>query len=195
MAKFRRIRIIRIRDTRALTLFELMIGTAISSLVMVAVMFILYISTLTVKELYGPTRSRSARMSALNQVRFRLCDAKIGSCVVSDPDPDSDPVAYHRIQFDAPTLGSGIVSEFYFSPEDRTLYYDADINNSDPQKVARGPINITFTLGSTDLDVPDHLIYLGTDAVVTIFVQTAAELAYSNVDLRDGETVIYLRNI
>lgn len=186
MATCRRIAPLRGRATRGLTLIELMIAVGISSLVMVGVVSLQYISARTIKELYAPTRSRSVRMIALNQIRFRLCNAKIGSCVVSDTN--------HRIQFEDPTLGASVVSEFYFNTSNRTLYYDADIANSDPQEVANGPINITFTLGSTDLDVPNHTVYLGTDAIVTVYVQTSSELAYANVDTRDGETAVYLRN-
>ena len=60
--------------------------------------------------------------------------------------------------------------------------------------MAKGPIDITFTMGSKDLDPPFFTTYKGTDSVVTVFVQTSEELAYSNVDLRDGETAVYLRN-
>ena len=50
-----------------------------------------------------------------------------------------------------------------------------------------------FHVACTDLD-EDGTVYEGTDAVVTAYVLTEEQLAYSNVDSRDGETVIYLRN-
>lgn len=175
--------------TRGLTLVELLIAAAISSFVLVSVLSIQYITARTLKELYGPTRSRSVRMSALNQIRFRLCDAKIGSIVISDGN--------HRIQFTDPNLtreGVVIRSEFYFNRDDKTLYYDLDVDNSKPIKLVKGPINISFRKGSLELDPPNYKLYKGTDAVVTVFVQTSDELAYSKVDLRDGETAVYLRN-
>ncbi|MBN1903089.1 prepilin-type N-terminal cleavage/methylation domain-containing protein [Candidatus Sumerlaeota bacterium] len=174
---------------RGLTLIELLIAAAISSFVMASVLSIQYITARTLKELYGPTRSRSARMSALNQIRLRLCDAKAGSVVISDDN--------HRIRFIDPNhtrSGVEIQSEFYFDPSDKTLYYDVDVENSNPVKLVKGPINITFRKGSRELDPPDYRYYRGEDIVVTIFVQTSDELAYSKVDLRDGETAVYLRN-
>lgn len=174
---------------KGLTFVELLIAAAISSFVLVSVLSIQYITARTLKELYGPTRSRSARMSALNQIRFRLCDAKVGSVVITDDN--------HRIRFTDPNLTqSGVIiqSEFYFNTADKTLYYDMDIDNSNPIKLVKGPINISFRKGSLELDPPDYKIYKGVDAVVTVFVQTSDELAYSKVDLRDGESAIYLRN-
>ena len=129
-------------------------------------------------------------MNALNQIRFRLCDAKIGSCVVSDFN--------RRIQFLDPNLeenGNPVTSEFYFDPQERTLNYKPNITMTNPWVVAKGPISITFILGSRELDPPNHQVYKGTNAVVTVFVKTASELSYSNVDTRDGETVVYLRNL
>lgn len=174
---------------RGFTLIELLIAATISSFVLMSVLSIQYITARTLKELYGPTRSRSARMSALNQIRFRLCDAKVGSIIISDGN--------HRIQFTDPNLtrdGVVILSEIYFDTADKTLYYDLDIDNSKPIKLVRGPINISFRKGSRELDPPDYKLYTGVDAVVTVFVQTSDELAYSKVDLRDGETIVYLRN-
>jgi hypothetical protein len=145
------------------------------------------ISVRTIKNLYGPTRARSSRMQALNQIRFRLADGQIGTCVVSDGN--------HRIRFHDPNLGAGVTSEFSFNPEEKTLYYDNNISSSPAARAAvKGPIDITFTLGSRWLDPPSYTVYLGTDSVVTLFVQTSSELAYSRVDLKEGETVVYLRN-
>ena len=186
MFRIRQPQIGRRETTRGFTLAEMAVGIAVSALVMSGMLALQYISARTIKELYGPTRSRSTRMNALNQIRFRLADAKIGSCRVSD--------SRHRIQFEDPNNGAGVTSEFYFEPSDRTLYFDDDINtNPGFEAIATGPIDISFNLGSKDLD-PSGAAYFGTDAIVTLYVQTSAELAYSNVDLRDGETVVYLRN-
>jgi len=145
------------------------------------------ISVRTIKNLYGPTRARSSRMQALNQIRFRLADAQIGTCTVSDGN--------HRIRFHDPNLGAGVISEFQFNPDQKTLYYDDDVGGgSGARAVVKGPIDITFTLGSTWLDAPSYTVYRGTDSIVTLYVQTSSELAYSRIDLKEGETVVYLRN-
>jgi len=170
------------------TLIEVLVASAITVMVLLAVVYLFYIGAITTKEIYGPTRSRSARMIAFNEIRFRLCDARIGSCSVLDNG--------HEIQFIDPNDKSGgtdVISKLYFVTAQRILYYKK--NNGAPIVIAKGPINITFTLGSTDLDVPNHLVFLGTESLVTVYVQTSSELSYSKVDTRDGETVVYLRNL
>ncbi|MBN1902139.1 type II secretion system protein [Candidatus Sumerlaeota bacterium] len=176
--------------TGGFTILEVVISITITGMILAAVISLQYLSTRTIQDMYGPMRARSVRMNALNQIRFRLCDAKIGSCVVSDSN--------HRIRFEDPNLavgGNAITSEFYFDTNSKTLYFKENVDTSEPWAVAKGPINITFTPGSRFLDPPNYQVYNGTEAVVTVFVQTSAELAYSNVDIRDGETVIYLRNL
>lgn len=185
-----KIKRIRSARTRGFTLMELMIAAVISGMVMLSVLSIQYITARTINDVYNPTRSRSVRMNALNQIRFRLCDARVGSVEILD--------ANHRIQFEDPNLskaaGRVIRSEFFFDTAKRTLFFDEDVDNLNPFKVARGPINITFFKGTTALDPPDFKIYKNTDSVVTVLVETSHELSYSKVDLRDGETVVYLRN-
>jgi type II secretory pathway pseudopilin PulG len=178
------------KSKRGFTLLEAIIAIGISSAVMVTIMTVQYLSARTIKELYGPTRARSVRTNALNQIRFRLSDARIGTCEVFDNN--------RRIRFQDPNLvknGVPVTSEFYFDSDNRTLYYDDDISTMDAHKVSRGPIDITFNLGSVDLDIPNHLVAFGVDALVTVAVKTASELAYSKVDIREGESVVYLRNI
>ena len=172
------------------TMIEAILALTISTIIIGGVVSLQYLSARTINDIYGPTRSRSERTMALNQIRFRLCDGRIGSCVVSDSD--------HRIQFEDPNLAEGgvpVTSEFYFDPSTRTLQYKMNITDADYMVVARGPIDITFTKGSPFLDPPNYIVYKGTEAVVTVYVQTSTELSYSKVDLRDGETVVYLRNI
>jgi len=163
---------------RGFTLAEMAVALGIHSLVLSGVASVFWLSARAVKEIYGPARSCASRITALNQVRLRLADATIGSCVFF---PDE---SFHKIQFDDPNLGT--TSEFEFDTANRNLYYDDDIASSgDAQTLLTGPINITFRAGSNGV---------GVDALVTIFVQTSAELAYSRVDEREGETVVYLRN-
>jgi len=185
MLKIRGIRRLGRGSSRGFTLTELMIGAAISSLVMAAIVALQLITARTLKELYGPTRSRSERMIALNEIRRYLVDARIGSYVISEDD--------HRIEFEDPNLGSPgspVTSAFEFDPASKTLFYDDDIDSSPVAwKVAKGPINITFSRGASGLAAGSD-----EDSVVTLFVETSADLAYSKVDLRDGETCVYLRN-
>jgi hypothetical protein len=165
-------------------MLEFVVASAISLLVFGGVMALQYLSARTAQELYGPTDSRSQRMIALNRLRLTLTEAKVSSCVVSD--------SGHRIRFVDPNQG-GATSEFYFNTTQKRLYYNPNIASGSGSIVARGPINILFTLGTLDLD-PAHTTYMGTDGCVTLYVLTEAALAYSKVDTRDGETVIYLRN-
>lgn len=171
------------------TLIEVLVASTITLMVMGQVLGLFWISTVTIKDLYGPIRSRTSRSIAINEIRFRLSDARIGSAVVLDNN--------HKIRFVDPNLttgGADVTSEMYFVPAERTLYYRENINSGNPVKIAKGPIDITFTLGTTDID-PSHVLRLGEDSTVTIFVRTSSDLSYSRVDTRDGETVVYLRNL
>jgi prepilin-type N-terminal cleavage/methylation domain-containing protein len=186
MSGFSRTSPLRDAGRRGFTLAEMSVAIVVFVMVMASVLALQYISARTIKDLYGPMHSRSTRMNALNQIRLRLVDGKIGSCAVSDSD--------HRLRFQDPNKGAGVTSEFYFNAEEESLYYDDNIAASpEAQVVAEGAIDITFTLGSKDLD-PAGVTPFGTDAVVGLHVRTSAELAYSNVDQRDGDTVVYLRN-
>jgi len=158
-------------------------------MVMAQVMGLFWLSAVTIKDLFGPIHSRTARSIAINEIRFRLSDARIGSAVIFDNN--------HKIRYVDPNLrtgGADVTSEMYFVPDERTLYYKENISSGAPIKIAKGPIDITFTLGTTDLD-PNHVLRLGQDSTITIFVRTSSDLSYSRVDTRDGETVVYLRNL
>jgi len=166
------------RRARGFTLAEMSVALGIHTLIMAGVASVFWLSARSVKEIYGPARSCASRITALNQIRLRLADATIGSCVFFPGD------SYHKIQFDDPNLGT--TSEFEFDTVERVLYYDDDIAaGDDARDLLEGPINITFRAGGDGV---------GVDALVTVFVQTSAELAYSRVDEREGETVVYLRN-
>ncbi len=178
------------RGRKGVTLLELITASTIGGVILAGVVSLIYMSGKTIRDIYGPTRARSIRTNVINQIHFRLADARIGSCTVSDEG--------HRLSFVDPNLAVGgvnVTSEFFFSADERALYYDDDISADPPANiVAKGPIEITFTLGSRALD-PNRVLYLGQSAVVTLFVKTAEELSYSDVDERDGETAVYLRNL
>ncbi|NQU41647.1 type II secretion system protein, partial [bacterium] len=105
---------------RGVSLTELMVSLSIFGFILAGATAIFLLSTRTIKEIYGPTRSRAARMAALNQIRFRLCDARIGSCVFF-PDEDN-----RRLRYVDPSLPGTPTSEFYFDsdPDNPQLYYD-----------------------------------------------------------------------
>jgi prepilin-type N-terminal cleavage/methylation domain-containing protein len=155
------------------TLAEVLIAIVVTSLVMVAVAGLFYSSARTLKEVDEQARMRTARMTAIDALKYRLMDARIGSCLVSESN--------RRIQFRDPNLG-GVVSAFFFNADSNTLFYDDDIDDGVVAvEAARGPIDITFEVQNT-----------GT--IVVIKVTTVSDLAYANVDTQDGATAVYLRN-
>ncbi|HBF33245.1 TPA: hypothetical protein DDW35_01650 [Candidatus Sumerlaeota bacterium] len=173
---------------RAFTLAEMMVSLAVFSMVMGGVAGLQYISARGIKEIYATTDARSARTMALNFLHFELANAKRGSAVVSN---DS-----HTIEFINPNrcTPSIITSQFVFDPAMKTLTFRPDREYSTGERrVCKGPVDISFTLGSKSLD-PAQTTFLSPDALVTLYVRTQANLAYSNVDNRDGECVVYLRN-
>jgi len=173
---------------RGVTLVEVVVAASVSALVTAGVVGLMYISGRAVHDLYETTRSRSQRAVALNQIRFRLADAQQGSCTVLD--------SGRTIRFHDPNLGTGVTSELQFNQNDRSLYYTANISNRNAtEMVAQGPIDIRFTLGSTQLDKPNYTTLQGQDGVVVTYVQTSEELAYARVDTHDGETIVHLRNM
>ena len=161
------------------TLMEIMISMAISSMVMVAIAGLQYFSSRSIHELYGQTRTRSSRMQALDQIRFRLCEARVGS--ITCHGLSQSGIGYYRINFIDPNIG-GKTSSFYFVRSARTLYYNRDIDDGIPAvPVVKGPIDITFELQSGG-------------AIVLLRVRSAAEMSHGDIDRQDGETAIYVRN-
>lgn len=162
--------------SRGVTLVELMISAAISVLVTGIVVYIMYQSTATTKDMYAETRTRSTRMRAIDEIRYRLIEARIGSLKITD--------ANRRIRFVDPNLDT--TSEFYFVVDTRTLFYDDDIDDAeDAVAVVRGPIDLEF-----EHDMGDPL-----SSIVHVNVRTAAPVGMGDVDTQDGETLVYLRNV
>lgn len=158
---------------RGITLAEAMISMVIAGMIGAVVVGIMRQTGLATKDMYAETRTRSTRMIALDQIRYRLVEAEIGTVVISDSD--------HRIEFDDPNLGT--TSAFVFVPETRVLLYDADIDDATAAiEVASGPIDLTFESQEDG-------------AIVVLRVKSAAEVAFGDVDEQDGETAVYLRNI
>ncbi len=174
---------------RAFTLAEMVISVGILGFVGASTSYLMLTSALTAKELYGTTDSRSERMVALNQIRYRLCDGQIGTVNKSLATFGIDPAAWgwRLMTFTDPTLPGSPTSIFFFRADTRELLYKENwFGPGDFVSLAKGPIEVTFRPGTE--------AGIGADALVTIFVKTSSDLRYGQVDIRDGETVIYLRN-
>ncbi|MCE5230419.1 prepilin-type N-terminal cleavage/methylation domain-containing protein [bacterium] len=163
------------RSRRGFTLSELMIAIGISSLVMMTTAGLMYMAARQTKDIVGQTRMRSARTQAIDEIRYRLSNAKIGTITITDSNRD--------ITFLNPNVSPTFKSRFYFSPDEKTLYYDdTDGEGDGPVPVARGPIEITFELQDSG-------------AVVLVTVKSDSSMAYQQIDQQEGEVAVYLRNI
>lgn len=161
------------RWRRGFTYVEVMISIGISSLVFTAVAYLQLYSARSAKEVYGQTRTRSTRMIALDAIRYRLMNARVGSAQTM--------LEGRRIEFVDPTRGN-ITSAFFFNGTQRQLYYDQNINDgAAAEVVASGPINVSFQV-------------LNAGETIQLNVRSASEMAYGDVDIQDGQTTIYLRN-
>lgn len=167
---------------RGFTMMEVLISSVISGMVSAMVVWLMFQAALTSKDMYAETRTRSTRMSALDQIRYRLVEAQIGH-------PNNQITdGGRRIEFVDPNLD--VTSAFFFNPDPavfpnlpvNTLFYDEDVDNSDPRAVVEGPIDLTFEFESAG-------------AIVKLNVRTQAPIGFGDVDTQDGETVVYLRNV
>ena len=167
------------RRLRGFTLVELMISLAISTITMLVIASLQSASGRAIKEMYGQTRMRAARMTALDQIRYRLVDARVGSITASQPNEDGD--GFHQVDFIDPNLG-GVTSRFVYDADTLTLFYDDDISGgAAAYAVVVGPIDISFELENAG-------------AIVFIRVKSRTQMVLGDVDLQDGETAIYVRN-
>lgn len=168
------------RLRRGFTITEMAVAMAVGSVVFATVGAIQYISARSVSEIYGQAHTRSSRMQALDQIRYRICEAEIGTVVLSQTDPSG--TGFHRIEFDDPNI-PGTTSAFWFVEADRELYYDEDIKDGVAARVVvTGPINISFDT-------------ISAGAIVQLHVRTLSDMNYATVDSQDGDTQVYLRNM
>lgn len=160
---------------RAFTLSELMIAVGVSSLVMVTIAGLMYMAARESKDVLGQTRMRSARTQAIDEIRYRLANARIGSVTISNGN--------HDMTFLDPNRSPTVMSKFSFNPADKTLYYDdLDGEGAAAHSVAKGPIDIQFELQDSG-------------AVVQITVKSDSTLPYRQIDEQEGQEAVYLRNI
>lgn len=164
----------RITHRRGFTLVEMMIGLVIASGLGLVVAGLQYTSARSIKQLYNQTRSRSHRMQAVDQIRYRLYSGRIGSCALSEMN--------HRLEFNDPNLGT-TTSAFYFDTEEGFLYYDEDISDANVgRRIAWGLSDVTF-----DLDA--------TGGIVLLSIESTAIIRYDDEEVRTEYTQVYLRNI
>lgn len=155
-----------------MTFLELIVSITISSMVMVALASLQHITTLQSKNLFGQVWARQTRMMAIDQLRYRLMNARVGSVVIKDDG--------HTIEFADLNLSKTMKSRFQFTPSNRTLSFNKLIGDGVPGKaVIRGPVDITFTLENP--------------ALVKIWVKTASNYSYGEVDTQDGAIKVQLR--
>ena len=169
------------RRHRGFTLVEVMVALAIMSMVMVGLASLQLWSGRTIKEVYGETRMRSARMQSLDQLRFNLCNASLGSIALTQPNADNS--GFHRIEFNDPNLGTSITSAFFYVTASNTLFYDNNVDDATPAiESVKGPIDISFNSDAAN-------------ALIILKVKSLSHMRYADVDIQDGETMVYARNI
>ena len=157
---------------RGYTLLEMMVAASISSLIMIAVASLQSISAVQIKNLSGQSKTRQTRMAALDQIRYILMNARVGSCSTQQ---------YGRyIQFRDLNVSKTMNSAFYFVASTRTLYYNKGVTDGIPAvSVLQGPVDIIFTVEK--------------QALVKIWVKSASQKNYGEVDTQDGITKVQLR--
>ena len=161
------------RRERGFTLVEVMMASIISAGLGLTVASVMLVSAVAIKEVFAEARTRSTRMIAIDQARYRLAQAQIGSFVISDSN--------HRIQYTNPGLG-GVTSAFRFDADTLELFYDEDISDGNAAiLVAEGPIDFTFELDASG-------------AIVLLNVRSAADVAFGDIDTEEGETAVFVRN-
>ncbi|WP_319588762.1 prepilin-type N-terminal cleavage/methylation domain-containing protein [uncultured Desulfobulbus sp.] len=177
------------RGRGGFTLTEMVISVGISSLILIAVSSLQLISAKTISEVYGTTRTRSSRMAALDQIRYKLASAQIGSCVINDSN--------RTITFRDPNLTGS--SRYYFVTSQKTLYYDQlTTDGVAARAIVKGPIDLTFKLMSVDNTGTEVEVLPGENTsavkIVQLLVKSSSNMTYGDVDIQDGITSVYLRN-
>lgn len=159
---------------RGFTLLEVTISIAISSLVMVAVASLMHISGLQVKNIFGQVQMRQTRMAAIDQIRYKLMNARVGSCSLQQNG--------RYIQFLDLNLSKTMYSSFYFVASEKALYYNKLIGDGVPGvPVIKGPVDVIFTIENP--------------ALVDIWVKSASQTNFGEIDSQDGTTKVQLRTL
>jgi len=177
-----------------------MIAIGITGLVMVAVAEMMFLSARSNKAIFAQSRTRQARMMAIDQIRYRLANALIGSVEgfnQTNADDEEAPPLYHGITFTDPTQAN-VTSSFEFVPDPRieagtlgrndpkgTLVFDNDVDDAtDGVVVARGPVDVTFQIEEGEVD-PDQGIF---STLVQLRVVTTARVRYGEPTQGEDES-------
>lgn len=161
-------------------LARITLPTAAWSIVGMVVLGALGEGGVTAKSLIDKGRSRAARMRVMDQIRYRLVEARIGTPAVSDSN--------HRLEFQDPNLET--TSAFQFVTATRELLYDRDVSRKESGE------NPMFG-GVKVADVPFDLIFSIRKSGALIAVRMGASVGsgIGEGDGPSGETLVYLRNI
>ncbi len=179
---------------RGFTLVEMLISIAITTFVMSMVTVLMIDSAKAVKDVFGQAYTRNYRMAALDQIRYVLGEARIGTVAYSDPDSvygGNKTVTFtHPVWDDANSKWTFVTGEFQFTEAgggaDSTLTYTEDTANPD--------VHYTIlVIGTLTVNFQDDATY--PTNVVQVSVKTSSASDYGEVDTEDGVMDIYLRNV
>lgn len=160
------------RRLLGMTMPEVMIAVSISAVVFIALVYMQIASARSTRTHYSQARSQTQRQQALDQLRYTVMMARIGSATVLDNG--------RTLQFVNPNLGAGTISSFFF--QNNSLFYDEDISDADPA--------IEKT---TDLDdVWFEVVPPG--ATVVIHVENSSNLEAFNTIVENNQIGLFLRN-
>lgn len=162
------------------TLMETLVSMALMMVTMSAVGAMMLLSARSTRELYAHTRGRSSRMLALDQIRYRLTDARIGTVEFLDGDEID---GYRTILFLNPNTGTGL-SRFHYDAEMKTLFFDDDFSDGGYDQFSVGDLLADVRFRSA---APDA-------AVIGVIIRTITPVGPGQVDSQEGDTLIYLRN-
>lgn len=155
------------------TMVEVMIAMVISSGIAITVSGLQLMSAKSTVELFANTRTRGSRAQAIDQIRYRLYKGTIALCEVTENG--------NRIEFEDAVLGA--TSAFFFSPDEKKLYYDQDVDDAtDAAMIARELQDVVFVLDATE-------------AIIHVNVSSLVSTGGGEEDFKEYETQIYLRNI
>lgn len=160
------------RRKRGFTLVEVIIGGAISLVVLGSVTSLFYLSALTINDTLPRSLKGGIERKVMDSVKYRLMHARAGSQEILDDGA--------RIEFNDPNRGDGVFSAFWF--EDGALHYDDDLADaSDGMIIAKGMDEVTFE-------------HADSSAVISFSIVLTVPLAKGKTERREGRTHVYLRN-
>lgn len=183
---------------RAFTLIETIIGTAVSSFVMVGVAGLMLYSGRAVKTVYyEQTQARTNRLKAIDAIRYVLADAEAGGQDLEGHELPYITNSGHTMRFSNPADGKIAEFEFEVAPGGGTIYstkgnklwYTTDISDAGTKRMVwAGPFDVSFVVAPDDNPDDDpHRV------LIEVRVKSATKLLFGEVDVEDGVIKIYSR--